>query len=362
MTLHTYAAELPAYLDDYIYDQLSARHEPQGMMFSSKTWDLNKTLTYLGTYFPRSYAEAYCIFCDYFSSNISMWGSRETLRILDVGCGCGGELVGLLAAIHEKLPNVTSVVIDAVDANRHAATICENVIDCYAKCNNLDELIRVNIVRADFSDLNQTKEMPLQFNGGYDVILTFKALNEIITWGSWGCVNPYSEFQDIFSQCLVENGIICIADVDMPVQLMDCPTTGIVRACDSGAQRSCFVKQMAEFLSAASGNNWAMAQGNCPLVNGQPCSCNRGTPFGFGRDCSLTLSYVFYRDLMWQAVFNGKFLVLCHNLDAHGAGKEREKRFYVKHSRASIGDGDSEGLFWAISSRKPYLDNGDLPM
>ena len=58
--------------------------------------DKAKTLNYLGTYFPRSYAESYCIFSEYFKSNNSDFADKEELSIFDFGSGTGGEIIGLL--------------------------------------------------------------------------------------------------------------------------------------------------------------------------------------------------------------------------------------------------------------------------
>lgn len=60
---------LPKWLDDFLFDELKANYCPTGTDMSVIDWDKNDILNYLGTYFPRSYAESYCIFRKYFASN-----------------------------------------------------------------------------------------------------------------------------------------------------------------------------------------------------------------------------------------------------------------------------------------------------
>ena len=66
MLLTNYRVKLPRYLDDYIFQNLGAIYRKSGPAFVSNRWDRAKTLEYLGTYFPRSYSESFCIFSDYF--------------------------------------------------------------------------------------------------------------------------------------------------------------------------------------------------------------------------------------------------------------------------------------------------------
>ena len=62
MMLTNYRVELPQDLDDYIFKNLGAIYSKSGPVFVSNRWDRAKTLEYLGTYFPRSYSESFCIF------------------------------------------------------------------------------------------------------------------------------------------------------------------------------------------------------------------------------------------------------------------------------------------------------------
>lgn len=287
---------------------------------------------------------------------ISLFGGK--LRVFDLGCGCGGELIGLLEAVRNKLPNVKSVVIQAMDGNPYGITICHTLIGLYKIKYGLS--INFDIRCESFDSITQLKSIPGRIGERYDIILSFKALNEIVTRGSWGCVNPYKEFQEAFSSCLNANGILCMADVDTQVQLMDCPTTAGFRACDPNMMGSCVVKQMADFLYKESNNSYAQISPGCPLVSGKRCVCNRGTPFG--RNCAISLSGAYYRDLMYQAVSGGgRQLSTSDNLKSHARGREAEKIFYVEHSQVPDGKVDDEGLFFAISTVRPLPPKDDIP-
>ena len=52
-------------------------------------WDKTQILNYLGTYFPRSFAESVCIYSEFIPSSCSSFLEKEHLDVLDFGCGNG---------------------------------------------------------------------------------------------------------------------------------------------------------------------------------------------------------------------------------------------------------------------------------
>jgi hypothetical protein len=65
-----------------------------------------KNQEYLGTYFPRSFMEAYTIFSDVFD----FYHARKIkfgkeINIVDIGAGTGGATFGLLQAMADKKQN-----------------------------------------------------------------------------------------------------------------------------------------------------------------------------------------------------------------------------------------------------------------
>lgn len=97
---------LPKWLDDYIFKELGAKYCRSNSDMTVIDWDKKDVLNYLGTYFPRSYAEVYCIFNNYFERDENIFSNKEEISIFDFGCGTGGEIVGLITIINKIFPNI----------------------------------------------------------------------------------------------------------------------------------------------------------------------------------------------------------------------------------------------------------------
>lgn len=108
--------KLPQWLDDLIYKDIKANYQPCRSDMIVLNWDKAEIIKYLGTYFPRSFAESYCVFTKYFSEYKDVFVQETTLNIFDFGCGTGGELFGLLFAIIENL-SIPTISIKALDGN-----------------------------------------------------------------------------------------------------------------------------------------------------------------------------------------------------------------------------------------------------
>ena len=76
---------LPQWLDKYIFSSLNAKYCRSNSDMSVIDWDKKDMLNYLGTYFPRSYTESYCIWSDWFRQACNGWGKK----------GLSGNLVGI---------------------------------------------------------------------------------------------------------------------------------------------------------------------------------------------------------------------------------------------------------------------------
>lgn len=83
---------------------------------------------YLGTYYPRSLLETYDIaselFRKIFGTEVRTDGE---LKILDLGCGLGGALAGLLFAVLERF-GVRKVSVDGFDANEASLRTFERIL------------------------------------------------------------------------------------------------------------------------------------------------------------------------------------------------------------------------------------------
>ena len=79
---------MPEWLRSYIYDNLGASYDPDRIEFQNNLEsDETKNLRYLGTYFPRSFTESYCIFRNLFENDayLNIVKEKQSLRILTFG-------------------------------------------------------------------------------------------------------------------------------------------------------------------------------------------------------------------------------------------------------------------------------------
>jgi len=204
---------LPTIIDDFIFNNLKAIYAPDFQRF-----EYNLDLTgeeirkYLGTYFPRSYAESFCIFDNIFQNYVyqKIIADVKTLNILSVGCGTGGDIIGLITAIEKHFPIVSEINIFAIDGNNEALTILEQII--YKVQNQSSKKINLKTKQTVFSSISEF----LIENGNnqtFDYILSFKFVCEIISKGKGKLDNSYYDFVMKFLPLLSENGICLLLDV-----------------------------------------------------------------------------------------------------------------------------------------------------
>lgn len=205
---------LPVWLDKFIYNDLEAVYSPDYNKFEHNL-ELNgdDTKVYLGTYFPRSYAESFCIFDNIFQHNqYSSFFKSATIRILDIGCGSGGELIGLLTIIEKYCHETTTVEIYAFDGNIYALNILEKVVDKFRTrtnksiCLNTYHYIFDNISDFDLSyfDIQERK---------FDYIISFKFICELINKKVDPIINAYFEITKLCFSLLNDFGLFLLLDV-----------------------------------------------------------------------------------------------------------------------------------------------------
>lgn len=202
---------LPQWLDFLIYDELGAKYQRSNADMTVIDWDKSDVLNYLGTYFPRSYAESYCIFSEFFRLHPEYFNGRTELSVFDFGCGTGGEIVGLLTAMSEKLPSIKSVNVIAMDGNHHALRLLERVLCGFKEKTILDVHLRViPLTIDDFYDLEVMNKVLV---GRFDIFMTFKAICEFVTKDRFERQNPYAHIANTFLPRIKEDGIMVLVDV-----------------------------------------------------------------------------------------------------------------------------------------------------
>lgn len=199
---------LPAWLDTLIFTKIGGRFCKSNSDMTVIDWDKGEILNYLGTYFPRSYVESRGIIS---LPILSVFSTSENLRILDFGCGTGGEIIGLLTNIEELLPHVKSVSIVALDGNHHALRIFEKILKEYRKQSRLEITHQIAPITIDDSfDLKILDEIII---GNFDIFVTFKAICEFVTKDQFEGNNPYKKIVDTYLPRLNKMGIMILVDV-----------------------------------------------------------------------------------------------------------------------------------------------------
>ncbi len=202
---------LPQWLDDYIYSNLKASYCKKNKDIVALEWSLKEMEDYLGTYFPRSFAESYIIFQRYFRTNPNLFTSLSDFSIFDFGCGTGGELVGLILAVKEFYSNISRFHVKALDGNFNAIRILETIL------NKLSQEILVTIILEplpiiidDFYDLGIVSKT---IHNSFDCIISFKSICEFVTKQQFEEKNPYKYIIEALIPKLNEGGLFCLADV-----------------------------------------------------------------------------------------------------------------------------------------------------
>ena len=204
---------LPAWLDHIIFNELGAVYNPDHFKFS---YNLDHTkddiLVYLGTYFPRSYAEAYIIMCDLLANETvrSVYAAKSTISILDLGCGTGGEIFGALCALACALGKDNVFKLVAVDGNQNATRMFERVLCRVKKETGL--AVNANVGSIAIDDKVDMEMLGDVVDEDFDIILSFKAVNEFIQRKRFEG-NAYGHFAGMLAPKLSAEGLLVLLDV-----------------------------------------------------------------------------------------------------------------------------------------------------
>ena len=207
--MRTLSARLPTWLYNYIYNVVRADNE--GDWFKAQQ-NLNNTheenITYLGTYFPRTFTEVCRIVASLNTSTqyFEYVSGKNCIKVLSVGCGTGGDVSGLIYAMHILNPNAVFEV-NLFDGNEDALNICLDVLNLLAKKENI-KITYNQIIMAQLQENRDFSALAERFSN-LDIVITSKFLNEVLDY----IPNAYYSFVEGFSKILAEDGIIIINEV-----------------------------------------------------------------------------------------------------------------------------------------------------
>lgn len=205
--------DLPNWLDRYLFFDLGAKYSPNHSRFEyNLNLNTGEIKVYLGTYFPRSFVEVKSIF-EEFSQNsnyLSLVGERTSVSILDLGCGTGGDLFGLLSFLEKYEPSLESVKLLAIDGSQMALRFFEKIMAEFKKRSRLKIDYRIGPVFIESeNDLNLVSDV---LSDKYDLILSCKAICEMLAKRRIKN-KAYKQTASMLSSKLTDKGIMLIEDV-----------------------------------------------------------------------------------------------------------------------------------------------------
>ncbi len=209
----------PSFLDTYIFDKLGASFAPDYAKFN-RNLNLKKkdVLIYLGTYFPRSFAETYSIFNNILQNkNIEKClKDKKEINILDVGSGTGGNLSGLLLSLFENLHQKVNFNIIAIDGNNEALKILEKIILQFRVKLSINICLNCHYITfKTLTDLYEKSKQHLESN--FDFIISSKMINEVIANDS----NSYYNYYNHFVKHLDTRGLLLMLDVTTKIDSLN---------------------------------------------------------------------------------------------------------------------------------------------
>ena len=209
-------------LYDYIYNDMGAEYYQnyKDVMINVDN-DNEKNLKYLGTYFPRSFKEAYTIYDNIFSNGYiyNEFSSKHIINILDIGSGTGGNLIGLLQILCEKFNN-KEINIISVDGNKNALELQKKLIDNIKDFVNLNGnriRYKFHIMKFENKDEIELKLKKIMSSSSMDIIHSFKFLNELYNMDYDKNKGSYKNILKLGELYLKNNGLLCLVDVTSKV-------------------------------------------------------------------------------------------------------------------------------------------------
>ena len=206
---------MPQWLDKIIYDDFKAVYEPRPFEVvynPDQSFDFVKL--YLGTYFPRSYAEAYGITLQILSIEgfLQNYVELEEINLLDFCCGTGGEIIGTIVALQSKLPNLKRVNVDAFDANVEAIRFLYHLMSSVNNAPEMKVEININPQCIFIESEQEIQDIVNLLNVQYHFIMSFKAINEFIQHQTFK-TNAYELIASYFLPLLSQYGVFIMSDV-----------------------------------------------------------------------------------------------------------------------------------------------------
>ena len=237
------ASSLPSWVETFLFDSLKAKYEPDWLRFSDNL-DLSDEdqRKYLGTYFPRSFVELNSIFENlYHSSRFrTVYSNLDTIAILDICAGCGGDLLGTITAILQNSKRVKNLLITVIEACESSINSLRYFIqECRKQYPYMT--IECKCIRCHIQAVNDILAQPINDYFPYDIILFNKAGSELFRQG---IKTVYQDICSSLAPLLNLSGVLCILDITMKDE-----KTGIFYPQILNDQVNRFISEVGSFCS-----------------------------------------------------------------------------------------------------------------
>lgn len=202
---------LPHWLDKYLFVGMDAVYAPEHSRYEyNLDLDSEELKVYLGTYFPRSYAELFCIADNLFHHAEFKRALQEKphISILDFGCGTGGELIGLLTALTKFINKSLVIDISVCDGSELALEALKKIVSlCEENSRHRITLKTQKKVFVDTSNLNVD-----DYGSYFDFILCDKMACELLSHNVIKS-EVYTKIAATLCPLLSDTGIFILLDV-----------------------------------------------------------------------------------------------------------------------------------------------------
>lgn len=202
---------------NYLYNELRAKYQKSPSAVESNLENSKeKNLEYLGTYFPRSFVEAYHIYSNLFSDKyvFKKYEKKNVIKILDIGSGTGGSLFGLIQAIMENFEGKVIKVV-SIEGNQDAVNLQVQIFKDLNRVMNLNNRVEGAAYTITFNNKNEleSKLSKLGMDDTVDIMQSFKVVNEFYRRDYDTNKGMYSHLLYLGDKWLKKSGILCIVDV-----------------------------------------------------------------------------------------------------------------------------------------------------
>jgi SAM-dependent methyltransferase len=207
--------ELPQYLDDYIFAELDGVFQTGQNVDVNLNNDEEANKSYIGTYFPRSFIECYLILKDLYAHKRikEVIDSKSELKILDIGTGTGGNVIGLLQFLN-TINFSKPIEIITVEGNEIAIAYQKKFFNKFSQTFATNFKFRCEKVIFQAETLNlQLDELLNKYNMDFDVITSFKFMSEFYNSDFQNATGLFKTFPDTLSKHLSEKGLFLLLDL-----------------------------------------------------------------------------------------------------------------------------------------------------